>query len=596
MAPIPGEDEATLQRDILLLSAGLHSTAPYTPVSTPEDYKEADAAVNLINAIVGLLTTATNVGAPEDERDPAVNRVVAATVVANEADRIEALIITRNPKAASKKGTASDREYRVESLASDQRELREIFLSSNPKRRCVGWEQHIKDVFSIFDSWSKSSMDYSLREVMFFVFFLSRCYPKIVARMRTAERLWGDHPLVILHEWTSGHQPTTPETFELSIPNYYDGNNSLGAHGWLALHGLQPNESGNFIVGPSDTPRWTSILKEEYEALKESLVAENGSAQETFGVDHLIRAFAALAHIRALASSKLFERLLLAIPGLIDRLREPNSESHDSDDFEGIHSSPLMLSTSLTELDETVEDFRVGNPLERCVKALVSLIPSMVQALHFLKSRPGISFTVSLITCPPSPIPPYTPANLEAIINGLSGTVLSQDAKDYMLYGSEVAIYGDKNAEEVNSAVTRDHGKAERLSQLLGFIAKGTVHCEAIIMSAVYPSKVDAKLSPHLNPTGETPIGTGRRCFSGSHGIVYTWVAPAGLPLTVLKALRTDLANALDTAAKKARNAVTSMQSSIRDETGIYISDTTCNAQCPSTCQYRDNALQVRSL
>ncbi|KAJ3496591.1 hypothetical protein NLJ89_g10464 [Agrocybe chaxingu] len=173
---------------------------------------------------------------------------------------------------------------------------------------------------------------------------------------------------------------------------------------------------------------------EEYETLKESLVAKNGSRQETPGLDHLARVFAALTHIRALSSSSLFKRLLLAVPNLIDRLHEPNG-------FEGIRSPLLMPSTSLIELDETVEDFRVGNRLERCVKALVSLVPSMIQVIRFLKSRLGVSFTASLLICPSSPVPPYTPANLEAIINGLSGTVLSQDAKDYMPYGSKVAIY-----------------------------------------------------------------------------------------------------------------------------------------------------------
>ncbi|CAA7262268.1 unnamed protein product [Cyclocybe aegerita] len=587
MALMPGDDEVTLQRDILLLSAGLHSTAPSTPVSTPEDYKKPEAPANLINAIVALLTTATTVGAPEDERDLAGNRVVAATVVSNEVDRIEAFIITRNPKATSKKGTASNRDYRVELLGGDQCKLHKILFSPTPQRGYVRWEQHVKDVFSIFNSWSKSSMDCSTRELAFYIFFLRRCYPKIVARMRTAEHLWGDHPLVILHEWTSGHQPTTPERFELSIPNYDDGSKTEEVHGWLASRGLQPNESGKFIVGPSDTLWWTSLLKEEYEALKESL----GSAQEGPEVHCLIRAFAALTRIRALASSKLFERLLLAVPSLTDRLHEPN-------DFK----------------DETVKDFRVGNRLERCVKTLVSLIPSMVQVIQFLKLRLGTSFTASLIIYPPALIPLYKPAYLEEIINGLSGTVLSQDAKDYMLYGSKVAIYSDKNVKEANPAMeaqfqlARASGKVDRLSQLLGFVSKGMAHCEAIIMRAVYTSKVNdsgMKLIPNLNPTGEMPIGVGKWCcwlcwklhlhlnsvipsspivVSGSHGIVYTWVTPAGLPLTFLKALRTDLANALDTAAKKARNVVTSMQSSICGETGIYISGT--NKQFKNIIQF----------
>ncbi|CAA7261019.1 unnamed protein product [Cyclocybe aegerita] len=536
---IPGDEEAALRHDILLLSASLHSTAPsQTSLSTPEVHKKPHSPVNLIDAIVSLLSTATTLGAPEEERDPGGNRVIAATIVSNEAGRVEASILTRSlmeASNASEKRSDNDGRNRIQPLRGDRRELSEILYSGAYESAYVGWEQHAQDVFSSFNAWAKSSLDRGMKHLAFYIAHLRQTPSRHPSRMYRST-----------------------------------GNQQRG------LHGLQPTANGKFVLQSSNCNVWTRTLKEEYDGLKESLATENLHAKEAPGIGDIRRAFVALTRIQALASTSLLHRLSNLAPALVDRLRRPNSEVEGSDDFE----------------DENLEDLRVRNRLEHCVKALVSLIPCTKQIIS-LESRPGTTFEACLIECPSPPVRTYKPESLESIISGLRSTLLSQDAKEYMLYGPKVATYSDKNTMEESrfTAANREKAKIDRLSQVNRFINRGTAHCEAAVMSAVYaPSVNDDREKPilHLSTMQEIPIRVGKRCcwvcwrlhlhlnamiqsgpitLSGTHGIVYAWVAPQGLPLDVLRKLRADLAGALDTASKEARAAVTPVQSSISGDT-----------------------------
>ncbi|KIY53601.1 hypothetical protein FISHEDRAFT_68698 [Fistulina hepatica ATCC 64428] len=527
------EIDDQVRKDIRTLSATLTRETGVSPLATSSDAREH---LSDVDAIVALLTTATD----DDELG---NRVVAVTA-SRQAGCIETLLVTRNPR-----GDYGISESVVGVKKSD--DSVEAILAGWKNSDPVPWEDYVRDLITLMNDWHLSDADELLKLYTLHLLILRRCYYKLVARMLLGEKLWGGDPFSLIHKCLTTQPDESFEPFTVEV--------TLGlAQRRLQKWNISPSSTPDmYTVDRNNVTIWFNFLRKQYSNVRRCLVETDSGksrARRSVSDDDFQEAAATLGVLQNIAASRLVPTVIGAVPKLwitfaksqcFTLLRMPPDLSPE--DIED------ALEVIPDDVSDVTSEALARNRVDRYLRTMMSPIWAVIHLHRVVLSQPP-SVIRAYIARVPAIEKPVQIADIDDLVGRLKWDNASQMEMIEWLEEHRFQRHANQHAEAV----------------LMGLL------CQQSSTSAMFAS--NEKL----------PISVGRRCcfccyklgqllengrlnndddlrthmpaliLPGTHGVVYGWVAPSGIPTSILLVLKGELLEVVKTVAKRAKTSVLS--------------------------------------
>ncbi|RDX43901.1 hypothetical protein OH76DRAFT_1173580 [Lentinus brumalis] len=443
----------------------------------------------------------------------------------------------------------------------------------------VGVETHLRDTMSIISyllhyRLESRHLSQGVLVSYLFEFVVLRCYRKLYARLASGITLWTKHPLELLNEHYEKTLPALGQDASppVKMPQAYKYKSLLSAHGITII----ANESGPFNVpfSSSAAPVWAKLLHTCYTTMFDTLSGEQMVPVEQTGkkaaVEELKRVArrpiaasecrkleAAIALLDDALSGGIVERLFP--PPLLDKLNAyylaSTQVKTNSRLARGIHEARTGEGSEV-EYHYDADDLQANgeDSLRHILRHLEALAIPLRAAYSIVRScfnaPPDItSLKAYQVVATPDSHAAFTPDYFER-------------------FREEFASRWGEQRELVVKAL--DNSKGPLVS-----LGAASVHAEAVLISIL--SAVD--LQEHmvnvcgeptpiasLLPSGSMAVGVSKRsCFCcwllaellkpgsrgiaaqsgsvlrGTHGTIFPWQPPPGVPRAVLDAMRKEL-------------------------------------------------------
>ncbi|KIY47849.1 hypothetical protein FISHEDRAFT_74190 [Fistulina hepatica ATCC 64428] len=535
------EIDDQVRKDIRTLSATLTRETGVSPLATSSDAREH---LSDVDAIVALLTTAT-------DDDVCGDRVVAVTA-SRQASCIETLLVTRNPR--------DDYGISESVVAVEKRDVPvETILKGWLNSDSVPWEEYVRDLITLMNDWHLYEADELSKLFTLHLFILRRCYHKLVVRMLLGEKLWGDNPFSLIHTWLTAQPVESFKPFTVKVT-------SDTAQYSLQEWNISPSSAPNtYTVDRNNVTIWFDFLRKQYSNVRRCLVEIDGGksrARRSVLADDLEEVVTTLAVLQNIAVSRLVPIVIGAVPNLwaafaerrcFTLLRMPPDLSPD-DIQDALEVMP-------DDVSDVTSEVLARDRVDRYFRTMMS--PTWA-ANHLYR----------VVLCQPrTVIRGYiakVPANEKSVqiadIDDLIGRLRQDNVSQ-----TTTTVDWLENFESKHKSIGHAHQHAEAV--LMGLL------CQQSSTSAMFAS------------SEKLPVAVGRRCcfccyklgqllengclnshddlrtdmpeliLPGTHGVVYGWAAPSGIPTPILRALKAELLEVVERVAKRAK---TSMLSSTR--------------------------------
>ncbi|KAH9938996.1 uncharacterized protein BXZ73DRAFT_99671 [Epithele typhae] len=277
----PTESPEAVAREILPLST--RGTRPISSISTNMAYEHAENANRV--KVLGNISFMMSPGGPEDARTHVVG-------VIGRIDRegIHAVITSGNARREDIDGNQSSLSLIA---ASDQRGADLLDSWDQPFREFDDYDAYVVDATSVIQHFCAGVSDPTIHSWKAFMFIISRCYHKLLARLENGDKVWGgpngtehDHPASYIYRaYNEGPAPLVSEAyFELKLPP------PLIQKTLIQRWGLEPSSSapssashspGNaaaaerrhFRVSNDNAPRWSQVVHDVVQDIRQFLHA-----------------------------------------------------------------------------------------------------------------------------------------------------------------------------------------------------------------------------------------------------------------------------------------------------------------------------------
>ncbi|KAI0793623.1 hypothetical protein C8Q74DRAFT_1365223 [Fomes fomentarius] len=452
----------------------------------------------------------------------------------------------------------------------------------------VSFDVHLRDVMSILSSLldpdSRNNRPSESKMVIHvFDFIVMRCYRKLFARLQSGTELWIQHPLELLRNHynppTAGGQasstassqvPVAPDqagaaqvavdhdSLSVKMPRAYMYKRLLDAHGIR----YTKNQSDNYFYATfssSAAPAWARLLYTSYATMSATLSVTVSVKDDNKTKTEARRPISRVECRKLQAALALLDDAIRG--GIVTHLLQDNLVA----DLKMRYIKSMQQKTN-PRLAQAINKARTGKraDIEYQYDADDLNADTEDSCRHILRHlgaltiplRAANTIVLSCLNAPVTSLQAYqvvVPPNREAVITPeYFKSFTTQFAK----------LLGGVDAEVVKKT----------LASLGHIIAKidASVHAEAALMSLVSANHdVQVNGTPMsiatLLPAEPIPVAVSKRCcyccsklaellksgsgdaaesrfvFSGTHGTIFPWSPPYGLPRKVLQTMREDL-------------------------------------------------------
>ncbi|KAI0793632.1 hypothetical protein C8Q74DRAFT_1215184 [Fomes fomentarius] len=591
------ETDADICRDITLLSALLKGYR--SGKSTVLDAKQAGPSDSKLWSHISYVL---GPGTPQDLYGDKVVAVVgwiepgfiAATVISRDTSYDDAKDENLNP-------------IEVNDVAMHQANVVDDMLN-NPTTLPddVSFDVHLRDVMSILSSLldpdsRNNSPSESEMVIHIFDFIVMRCYRKLFARLQSGTTLWTKHPLEHLRDHynppTAGGQASSTASSQVPVAPDQAGAVHKMPHAYmyqtlLNAHGIRytKNQSDNYFYATfssSAAPAWARLLYTSCATMSATLSVTVSVKDDNKTKTEARRPISRVECRKLQAALALLDDDIRG--GIVTHLLQDNLVA----DLKTRYIKSMQQKTN-PRLAQAINKARTGKQadIEYQYDADDLNADTEDSRRHILRHlgaltipiRAAITIVLTCFNAPVTSLQAYqvvVPPNREAVITPeYSNSFTTQFAERL----------GGVDAEVVKKT----------LASLGHIIAKidASVHAEAALMSLVSANHdVQVNGTPMLIatllPAEPIPVAVSKRCcyccstlaellksgsgdaaasrfvFSGTHGTIFPWSPPYGLPRKVLQTMRKDLLdifyNAFLSSGVRPQSTQTSPAQSVRE-------------------------------
>ncbi|TFK82797.1 hypothetical protein K466DRAFT_603381 [Polyporus arcularius HHB13444] len=442
----------------------------------------------------------------------------------------------------------------------------------------VDFEVHLRDTMSIISyllhyRMESRHLSQGVLVSYLFEFVVLRCYRKLFARLASGITLWTKHPLELLNEHYEKTLPAPGQDASrpIKMPQAYKYKSLLSAHGII----VTANESGPFNVAFSSSvaPVWAKLLHTCYTTMCDTLSHEQIVPVKQTGkkatVEELKRVArrpitagecrnleAAIALLNDALSGGIVARLFS--PPLVDKLNAYYVASMqvktNSRLARGIYEARTGEGSEV-EYHYDADDLQANG--EDTLRHIVRHLEALATPL-----RAAYSIVHSCFDAPPD----ITSLKAYRVVTPDSHATFTADY--FERFREELASRWGEQRELVLKALDSSKDALVRLgapsvhgeAALINILSAGDLQ-EHMVNVCGEPTPIASLLS-----SGSMPVGVSKRCcfccwllaellkpgsrgiaaqsafvLRGTHGTIFPWQPPPGVPRAVLEAMRKEL-------------------------------------------------------